>query len=96
MQVSIDPERDTPQLLRGYVTAFDPKFVGLTGTPDQIAKAAASFSVAYEKVNLGDDYAIDHSTETYVLDSGGRLRLFGAMDKTVGDFTHDLAALVNE
>ena len=94
--VTLDPERDTPQLLRSYVAAFDPTFIGLTGTPDQIAKAANSFSVAYEKVNLGGDYAIDHSTETYVLDTRGRLRLFGAMDKTVSDFTHDLAALANE
>lgn len=94
--VTLDPERDTPQLLRSHVGAFDPKFIGLTGTPNQIAKAGGSFSVAYEKVNLGDDYAIDHSTETYVLDTGGRLRLFGAMDKTVSGFTHDLAALANE
>jgi len=94
--VTLDPERDTPQLLRGYVTAFDPKFVGLTGTPAQIAQAAATFSVAYEKVNLGDDYSIDHSTATYVLDADGRVRLLGAMDTTVGDFAHDLTALATE
>jgi len=91
--VTLDPERDTPTMLRDYVTAFDPHFVGLTGTSAQIAKAAASFSVAYAKVPQGEDYSIDHSTGTYILDATGRLRLLGAMDTTIADYVHDLQAL---
>ena len=94
--VTLDPERDKPDLLRGYVTTFDPRFMGLTGTPAQIAAAASTFAVAYEKVARGNDYTIDHSTGTYILDRTGRLRLLGAMDTTVADYVHDLAALTDE
>jgi protein SCO1 len=80
--VTLDPERDTPAMLRDYVTAFDPHFVGLTGNPVQVAK-----------VPQGDDYSIDHSTGTYILDATGRLRLLGAMDTSIADYVHDLQAL---
>jgi len=94
--VTLDPERDTGKLLKGYVTAFDPHFVGLTGTTAQIDQAAGSFYVEYARVGAGDDYTIDHSTSTFVLDAGGRLRLVGAMNASVGDYAHDLAALAAE
>jgi protein SCO1/2 len=94
--ITLDPERDTGKLLKSYVTAFDPRFVGLTGTTAQIDQAAGSFYVEYARVGAGDDYTIDHSTSTFVLDAGGRLRLVGAMNASVGDYAHDLAALASE
>jgi protein SCO1/2 len=94
--ISLDPERDTPASLKSYVTAFDRRFVGLTGTAAQIDQAASSFSIEYARVPLGGDYTIDHSTGVYVLDARGRLRLIGALDTSIDDFAHDLTALTKE
>jgi protein SCO1 len=94
--VTLDPERDTPQVLKSYVTAFDPRFVGLTGSTAEIDRAAMSFYVEYARVGRGADYSIDHSTSTFVLDAHGRLRLVGTLDTTVDDLVHDLAAVAAE
>ena len=93
--ITLDPERDTPQVLKGYVTAFNPAFVGLTGTTAQIDQAAAVFNVEHTKVPSGEDYAIDHSSETYVIDARGRPRLRGYAFTSVDDFAHDLKLLIH-
>jgi protein SCO1 len=60
--ITVDPERDRGPALRRFTAAFDPRLIGLTGTPDQIADAAASLGVKYEKVLLdNEDYVVDHS-----------------------------------
>jgi protein SCO1/2 len=92
--ITLDPERDTPQVLKDYVTAFNPAFVGLTGTAAQIDRAAAAFNVEHAKVPSGEDYAIDHSSETYVVDAGGHLLLRGSAFTRTEDFVHDLKLLV--
>lgn len=76
--VTIDPERDTPKLLAEYVPAFDPGFLGLYGTPDEIAKTAKEFKVFYQKSpgSTPDNYTMDHTSASYVFDTQGRLRLF--------------------
>jgi protein SCO1/2 len=94
--VTLDPERDTPQVLKSYVTAFDPRFVGLTGSTAEIDRAAMSFYVEYARVGRGADYSIDHSTSTFVLDAHGRLRLVGTLDTTVDDWVHDLGLVAAE
>ena len=94
--ITLDPERDTPAVLKSYVSAFDPHIVALTGTTAQIDAAAASFFVQYARVGSGADYTIDHSTSTYVIDAAGRLRLIGGMKTTIGDYAHDLSALAEE
>ena len=94
--VTLDPDRDTRRLLQGYVTAFDPRFVGLTGSAAQIDRAAGNFFVEYAKVSTGDGYTIDHSTSTFVLDALGHLRLVGVTSTSVDDYAHDLAALAAE
>jgi protein SCO1/2 len=91
--ITLDPARDTGPRLRTYVRAFDPRFVGLTGTAAEVDRAATSFSVEYAKVGTGTDYSIDHSATTFVFDAEGKLRLLGAMNTGVDDYTHDLAAL---
>ena len=92
--ITLDSERDTPQLLKSYVTAFDPRFVGLSGTTAQIDQAAASFYVAHVLAPTSNDYyAIDHSTATYVIDAQGQRRLIGAMSTSIDDFAHDLKLL---
>ncbi len=71
--VSIDPQRDTPQVLSQYVHAFDPQFIGLTGDPDAIRKLAADFGVAVARVELGGgDYTMDHSATVFLLDDRAR------------------------
>lgn len=79
--VTIDPERDTPKKLKTYVNYFASDFVGLTGSPEAIAKITDAYHVYYKKVPTGDkpgDYVMDHSTMLFLLDSQGRyLKHFG-------------------
>ena len=70
--ISFDPGRDTPAALADYVALFGPGFVGLTGTPEQVAAAAAQFGVVYRKVGDGADYVIDHSADIYLVGPDGR------------------------
>ncbi|HEX9464626.1 MAG TPA: SCO family protein [Alphaproteobacteria bacterium] len=72
--VTVDPERDLGPLLREFTAAFDKRLIGLGGTPDQIAAAAAVLGVKYEKVLLGggDDYVVDHSATLSLVDPTGR------------------------
>ncbi|MBV8193154.1 MAG: SCO family protein [Alphaproteobacteria bacterium] len=83
--ITVDPERDTPQLLKGYVENFGPSFVGLTGTPQQVADATRAYRVYYQKVpgKDGGPYLMDHSSIVYVLDRNGRF---------VTHFTHEAKA----
>jgi len=94
--VTLDPERDSQQVLKSYVTAFDPRFVGLTGSTVDIDRAAMSFYVEYARVGRGADYSIEHSTSTFVLDAHGRLRLVGTLDATVDDWVHDLSLVAKQ
>ena len=83
--ITVDPARDTPELLKGYVTNFGPTFIGLTGTPEQVAAAARAYRVYYQKVpgKDGAPYLMDHSSIVYLLDRNGRF---------VSHFTHEAKA----
>ncbi|MGQ3016678.1 SCO family protein [Phenylobacterium sp.] len=72
--ISVDPERDTPQQLKTYLSleAFPEGVVGLTGTPEQVEQVAKSYYVYYRKSGEGPDYTIDHSTAAYLMDPQGR------------------------
>jgi protein SCO1 len=71
--VTVDPQRDTPDLLSNYVHAFDATFIGLTGDPAVIRKMAAEFGVAVARVDLpGGDYTMDHSAVVFLLDDRAR------------------------
>jgi len=76
--VTVDPERDTPELLASYVPAFDPSFLGLYGDSAAIGKVAKDFKVYYQKVpgKTPGSYTVDHTAGSYVFDPLGRLRLF--------------------
>jgi len=67
--VTVDPARDTPEILNDYITGFDPRFTALTGSYEQIAAAAKAFRAYYQKVPSDDPdfYNVDHSTFTYVM-----------------------------
>jgi cytochrome oxidase Cu insertion factor (SCO1/SenC/PrrC family) len=72
--VTLDPQRDSPAVLREYTAAFDPRFVALTGTEDEVRRVATDFKVFFEKVELPDakTYAIDHTPYTFLLDREGK------------------------
>ena len=71
--VTVDPERDTPEVLKSYVTAFDAPILALSGTPEEIAQAAKGYRVYYAKhPEAGGDYSMDHSSVIYVMDPQGR------------------------
>ena len=76
--VTVDPERDTPELLKAYMGNFDPTFLALRGTPEQLASMAKDFKVFYKKVEgkTPTSYTMDHSAASYVYDTQGRLRLY--------------------
>jgi len=81
--VTVDPERDTSQLLAAYVTNFGPDFVALRGTPEETKAVAKAFKIFYSKVSgkTEGSYTVDHTARSYVYDTRGRLRLatrFGA------------------
>lgn len=70
--VTVDPERDTPEQLNDYLSSFDPRFTGLTGTPEEIAKAAKVYRVYYERIEQDDDYTMNHSALIYLMDKNGK------------------------
>ena len=80
--VSVDPERDTPAILKDYVAAFDDRITGLTGTPEEIAAAARAYRVYFKKVPVEGalGYTMDHSAFVYLMGPDGRLEAF---------FTHE-------
>jgi protein SCO1/2 len=94
--ITLDPERDTPQLLASYVPAFDKRFVGLYGTPEQTAKTAKDFKVFYSKVPGKEpgSYTIDHMAGSYVFDKDGRLRLFIRHGVAADSIVHDVRQLL--
>jgi len=88
--VTVDPERDTPEILKQYVPSFDPGFLGLYGDAKATAEVARNFKVFYQKVPGAkpDTYTVDHTAASYVFDPQGRLRLFvrhGKLQPLVSD-----------
>ena len=93
--ITVDPERDTPEVLKQYVTAFDPRFLGLTGTPDQVKKAAASFKAYYAKAPTKEgNYTLDHTAAFYLLDGKGESRVLANNNIGVDALVHDIQALL--
>ena len=96
--VTVDPERDTPEMLAKYVPSFDPAFLGLSGDAAAAQRAAKEFKIFYEKRpgNAPGAYTVDHSGQSYVLDAQGRLRLVVRHDRIAQDLAEDLRALLKE
>ena len=76
--ITLDPERDTPELLKAYMANFDPSFIALIPALDQLPALAKQYKIYYKKVETGSagNYTMDHSAGTYVYDTSGRLRLY--------------------
>jgi len=92
--ISLDPERDTPQVLDAYVKIFDPTFVALSGTLEQTAATAKEFGVFYEKIPAGPTYTISHTSTSFVFDSRGTLRLGLSQSLTAQECTEDLLTVM--
>ncbi len=94
--VSIDPERDTPEILKSYMASFDPSFVALRGTLEQTQAAAKEFKVFFAKVpgKTAGSYTMDHTAGAYVLDTKGNPRLFERYGGGAEALTADVKALL--
>ena len=76
--ITVDPQRDTPEVLKAYMTNFDPSFLALYTTPDKLAALAKDYKVYFKKVDgqTPTSYTMDHSAGSYVYDTQGKLRLY--------------------
>jgi protein SCO1/2 len=96
--VTVDPERDTAEVLRAYVAAFDPGFVALRGSDEQTLATAKAFKVFYRKVEgkTPSAYTIDHTAGSYLFDTKGRVRLFTRHGTGQAALVSDLKRLLAE
>ena len=95
--VSLDPERDTPEILKSYMASFDPSFIALRGTAEQTKVAADEFKIFYAKVpgKVEGSYTLDHTAGTFVIDTQGNVRLFERYGAGVEAMSADIKALIS-
>jgi protein SCO1/2 len=94
--VSVDPQRDTPELLKQFVPAFNPSFLGMVADDETLKQLAKEYKVVYQKTSVkgSNDYLMDHSAGTYVYDPEGRLRLLMPYGSSPDAIAQDLKALL--
>jgi len=94
--VTVDPERDKPELLKAYMASFDPSFVALRGTLEQTQATAKEFKAYFAKVpgKVEGSYTMDHSAGAYVFDTKGNVRLFERYGAGAEGLTADVKALL--
>ncbi len=93
--VTIDPERDTPEVLRPYMQSFDPSYVALVPSAEQLAKAAKHFKVYYKKSEgkTPTSYTMDHTAASFIFDAEGRIRLYTRYGLGAAALADDLGVL---
>lgn len=96
IMISVDPERDTPEILESYVHAFDSDFIGLTGSPKQLEKTAKSFKAFYSKEPgpTPTSYAMNHTSAFYLMDKKGQARALLGPTLTPDEMAHDIELLL--
>jgi len=96
--VTVDPERDTPEILSKYVPAFDSRFLGLRGDLAETTKIAKDYKVYFQKVPGKEpgSYSMDHSAGLYIYDTQGRIRLFARNAEDAAAMAHDLKILASQ
>ncbi|MBJ2155472.1 SCO family protein [Variovorax sp. IB41] len=94
--VTVDPARDTPEVMKAYMGAFDPNFVALIPTADELVATAKDFKVYYKKVDgkTPTSYSMDHSAASFIYDPQGRLRLYARYGAGVPSMVSDLKTLI--
>jgi protein SCO1/2 len=93
--LTVDPERDNGERLKQYLAAFDPSFVGGTGTAAQMAAVRSSYGVTAEKIGSGNDYGVAHSSFIYLITRDGKLRALMPFGHKADDYVHDISMLLN-
>lgn len=94
--ITVDPERDTPQVMADHVARFDPAFIGLSGSEAELDPVWRAYGVYHEKVPASVGYSMDHSAFTYVIDKQGNLRLTYDFGTSANDLLSDVEALLRE
>lgn len=94
--VTVDPERDVPARLQAFLRAFDASFIGGTGTPQQLAGVRKDYGISAQKIPMHDGYAYSHSSFTYLIDRGGRIRALMPYGHSPEDYVNDLRLLLKE
>lgn len=96
--VTVDPERDTPEMLKAYMGNFDPTFLALRGTPEQTTAVAKDFKIYFKKVDgqTPTSYTMDHSAGSYIYDTQGRLRVYYRYGSGVEALAADVRTLLKE
>jgi protein SCO1/2 len=94
--ITVDPERDKAERMKEYLAAFDPTFVGGTGTGERLAAVRKDYGVFAQKKGQGKDYQVAHSSFTYLIDRSGSLRALMPYGHGPDDYVHDLRILLNE
>ena len=96
--VTVDPERDTADMLKAYMGNFDPSFLALRGTPEQTAAVAKDFKIYFKKVDgkTPTSYTMDHSAGSYIYDTQGRLRVYYRYGSGVEALAADVRSLLDE
>ena len=96
--VTVDPERDTPEVLKAYMANFDPDFVALRGSPEQLAAMAKDFKAYYKKVEgkTPTSYTMDHSAASYIYDTKGNLRLYSRYGSGAEALLSDIRLLLKQ
>ena len=94
--ITVDPERDTPEVLKAYMTNFDPTFLALRPSMEQLPAIAKDFKIYYKKVEgrTAGSYSMDHSAGSYVYDPQGRLRLYNRYGSGAEGLTSDIRLLL--
>jgi len=92
--ITVDPERDDAKRMRKYLAAFDPTFVGGTGSPERLAAVRREYGIAADKKRAGSDYVVAHSSYIYFIDRAGRLRALMPYGHTADDYVHDVRILL--
>jgi protein SCO1/2 len=92
--ITVDPERDDAERLRTYLAAFDPGFLGGTGSAEQLAAVREEYGIAAKRRTTGAGYAFDHSSYTYLIDREGKLRALMPYGSAPDDYVHDVRILL--
>ena len=93
--ITIDPARDTPEVLADYVEVMHPKMIGLTGTEEQVKVASKAFKTYYRKNGEGEDYLMDHSTFSYLMNTNGLVDFF-RRDISAEDMAKTISCYIEE
>lgn len=92
--VTVDPERDDPARMKSYLAAFDPTFLGATGSAAALEAVRRDYGVSARKVAMADGYLFDHSSSIFLIDAEGRLRAMMPYGRDAKDFAHDIQRLL--